>query len=113
MVGYEPLPCPCHVPSRNAAGARSGCSSGSTARTLSRSEVQCPVVTASLEERLRRVLDARTPREGDLPPGRPAAVLIMLFERDDEPWMVFTRRTQHVAHHKGEISFPGGSRDDD
>jgi 8-oxo-dGTP pyrophosphatase MutT (NUDIX family) len=26
--------------------------------------------------------------------------------------MVFTRRTQHVQHHKGEISFPGGARDD-
>jgi len=37
----------------------------------------------------------------------------MLFERDGEPWLVFTKRTQHVAHHKGEISFPGGSRDDD
>jgi len=37
----------------------------------------------------------------------------MLFEREDEPWMVFTKRTQHVAHHKGEISFPGGSRDEE
>jgi 8-oxo-dGTP pyrophosphatase MutT (NUDIX family) len=37
----------------------------------------------------------------------------MLFERDGEPWLVFTRRTQHVQHHKGEISFPGGARDPD
>lgn len=37
----------------------------------------------------------------------------MLFERDGEPWLVFTRRTHHVAHHKGEISFPGGGRDDE
>lgn len=36
----------------------------------------------------------------------------MLFERDGEPWLVFTRRTHQVAHHKGEISFPGGGRDD-
>ncbi len=41
----------------------------------------------------------------------PAAVLILIFERDGEPWMVFTRRTQHVSTHKGEISFPGGARD--
>jgi len=66
-----------------------------------------------LELRLRRALDARPRRTLDLPPGRPAAVLLMLFERDGEPWLVFTKRTQHVAHHKGEISFPGGSRDDD
>jgi len=49
----------------------------------------------------------------DLPPGRPAAVLLMLFERDGEPWLVFTKRTHQVQHHKGEISFPGGARDDD
>jgi 8-oxo-dGTP pyrophosphatase MutT (NUDIX family) len=40
-----------------------------------------------------------------------AAVLIMLFERNDEPWMVFTKRSEAVRHHKGEISFPGGMRD--
>lgn len=69
-------------------------------------------MTTDLEERLRRVLGSRPQRGGDLPPGRAAAVLLMLFERDGEPWLVFTRRTQHVAHHKGEISFPGGGRDD-
>lgn len=37
----------------------------------------------------------------------------MLFEREGEPWLVFTKRTQHVQHHKGEISFPGGARDED
>lgn len=68
--------------------------------------------TSNLEERLRRALRSRPQRSGDLPPGRAAAVLLMLFERDGEPWLVFTRRTQHVAHHKGEISFPGGGRDD-
>jgi len=37
----------------------------------------------------------------------------MLFERGGEPWLVFTRRTHTVAQHKGEISFPGGGRDDE
>lgn len=69
--------------------------------------------TESLEERLRRALDARSHRKGELPPGRPAAVLLMLFERDGEPWLVFTKRTHQVQHHKGEISFPGGARDDE
>jgi 8-oxo-dGTP pyrophosphatase MutT (NUDIX family) len=66
-----------------------------------------------LEQRLRRALDERPGRTMELPPGRPAAVLLMLFERDGEPWLVFTKRTQHVQHHKGEISFPGGARDDE
>jgi 8-oxo-dGTP pyrophosphatase MutT (NUDIX family) len=69
--------------------------------------------SSDLENKLRSALSARTPRTGDLPPGRPAAVLLMLFERDGEPWLVFTRRTHHVAHHKGEISFPGGGRDEE
>ena len=37
----------------------------------------------------------------------------MFFERDGEPWLVFTKRTDSVKHHKGEISFPGGARDDE
>jgi 8-oxo-dGTP pyrophosphatase MutT (NUDIX family) len=65
-----------------------------------------------LETRLRRALDARHRRAHDLPNGREAAVLLMLFERAGEPWLVFTKRTQHVQHHKGEISFPGGARED-
>lgn len=47
----------------------------------------------------------------DFPERRQAAVLILLFERDGEPWVVLTRRTETVATHKGQISFPGGSRD--
>jgi 8-oxo-dGTP pyrophosphatase MutT (NUDIX family) len=71
-----------------------------------------PTDPAPLEERLRRALDARPKHTLDLPDGRDAAVLLMLFERDGEPWLVFTKRTHHVQHHKGEISFPGGARDD-
>ncbi len=41
----------------------------------------------------------------------PAAVLIPVFVRGGEPWLIFTRRSQSVKHHKGEISFPGGARD--
>jgi 8-oxo-dGTP pyrophosphatase MutT (NUDIX family) len=43
--------------------------------------------------------------------GVAAAVLIMLFEKNGEPWVVFTKRSESVRHHKGEISFPGGVRD--
>jgi 8-oxo-dGTP pyrophosphatase MutT (NUDIX family) len=41
----------------------------------------------------------------------PAAVLILLYEKEDEVYLLFTRRTEKVADHKGEISFPGGARD--
>jgi 8-oxo-dGTP pyrophosphatase MutT (NUDIX family) len=47
----------------------------------------------------------------EVPERRQAGVLILLFERDEEPWVVLTERTHTVRMHKGEISFPGGARD--
>lgn len=43
---------------------------------------------------------------------RPAAVLLPLLIRDGEEYLLFTRRTEHLPHHGGEISFPGGARHD-
>ncbi len=42
---------------------------------------------------------------------RRAAVLILLYPKAGEDYVVFMRRTETVAHHKGQISFPGGSQD--
>lgn len=42
---------------------------------------------------------------------RPASVLLPLYKREDELFLLFTRRTEKVEHHKGQISFPGGMRD--
>jgi len=42
---------------------------------------------------------------------RPAAVLIPLFRRVDEWHILYTRRTDSVEHHKGQVSFPGGATD--
>ena len=41
----------------------------------------------------------------------PAAVLILLFEKDDELSIVLTKRTNGVKHHKGQVSFPGGTKE--
>lgn len=43
--------------------------------------------------------------QGDL---RSAAVLVPLFLHQGEPWILLTRRTDHLEKHSGEISFPGG-----
>ena len=43
--------------------------------------------------------------------GVPAAVLIPLSLQSDGLSVVLTRRSQHVAHHKGEMCFPGGVRE--
>jgi len=44
---------------------------------------------------------------------RKAAVLILLYPKDNELHVLLTKRTEDVEHHKGQISFPGGSMDDE
>jgi len=43
----------------------------------------------------------------------PAAVLIALFEKDDEWWFPLIRRTVDGFAHSGQIALPGGRRDGD
>ena len=38
-------------------------------------------------------------------------MLVLLYEHQDEPWVVLTRRAWHLRHHAGEVSFPGGRRE--
>src|SRR2546429_1587695 len=52
------------------------------------------------------------PRGVDHPAAAPAAVLILVCDRNGEPQIIFTERTNHVEHHKGQISFPGGACDE-
>lgn len=44
---------------------------------------------------------------------RPAAVLAPVIRRGDGLTMMFTVRSDRLRSHKGQISFPGGRRDDD
>jgi 8-oxo-dGTP pyrophosphatase MutT (NUDIX family) len=43
---------------------------------------------------------------------RPAAVLILLFDAPGGLEVVLTQRTAHLNDHAGQISFPGGRKDD-
>jgi 8-oxo-dGTP pyrophosphatase MutT (NUDIX family) len=66
------------------------------------------------EETPDRILNAiaeYTPRHVENTDSSPAAVLILVSDRDGEPHVVFTERTTHVEHHKGQICFPGGACD--
>jgi 8-oxo-dGTP pyrophosphatase MutT (NUDIX family) len=60
---------------------------------------------------IKHALESHPRRMVEVPGRRQAGVLILLFERDGEPWVVLTERTHLVSLHKGEISFPGGARD--
>ena len=61
------------------------------------------LVRRRLSERQRRIIDD--------PRMRRAAVLLPLYEERGESYVLFTRRTDAVEHHKGQISLPGGSED--
>jgi len=41
---------------------------------------------------------------------RKAGVLILLYVRDGRLWLLLTRRTERVIHHRGQISLPGGEQ---
>lgn len=53
-----------------------------------------------------------TQPSGSGAPLREAAVLVPLYVREKELWTLFTKRTDQVEHHKGQISFPGGGREE-
>jgi 8-oxo-dGTP pyrophosphatase MutT (NUDIX family) len=60
-------------------------------------------------EQIRSALASR--QRATLPAGPvPAAVLIPLFLKNGSWHILFTKRTDHLQHHRGEISFPGGVR---
>jgi 8-oxo-dGTP pyrophosphatase MutT (NUDIX family) len=42
-------------------------------------------------------------------PAIPSAVLILLYPHKNDIYFILTERTNEVEHHKGQISFPGGS----
>ncbi|MBF8286808.1 MAG: CoA pyrophosphatase [Dehalococcoidia bacterium] len=65
-----------------------------------------------LSERVQQALTDYTPRHLDHPEAASAAVLLLITDRDGEPHVVFTERTNDVEHHKGQMSFPGGAADD-
>lgn len=41
----------------------------------------------------------------------PSAVLVPIFYKQGEYYILFTQRTETVKVHKGQISFPGGARE--
>ncbi|HYK63640.1 MAG TPA: CoA pyrophosphatase [Patescibacteria group bacterium] len=64
-------------------------------------------------ETIRRKLATVTPppREALANKNNAAAVLIPMFERRDELHIVYIRRSDRVASHRGQVAFPGGRVD--
>jgi 8-oxo-dGTP pyrophosphatase MutT (NUDIX family) len=62
-------------------------------------------------DQIRRRLAAYTPRLLDNEGRNRAAVLVPLYFDRGELHVVFTKRTDRVQSHRGEVSFPGGAMD--
>lgn len=62
------------------------------------------LIQQRLATRMRRVIDD--------PQMRRASVLLPLYRDAGETYAIFTRRTDTVEHHKGQISLPGGAEDE-
>ena len=60
---------------------------------------------------LKSVLAHRTKKTVGDPSLTPASVLLLLYPKDGEYCILLNKRSEHVEHHKGEISLPGGARD--
>jgi 8-oxo-dGTP pyrophosphatase MutT (NUDIX family) len=67
------------------------------------------------KENLKALLAGREPKRiaSSTPSYREASVLMPLFNKDEQFWLLFTKRTNSVEYHKGEVSFPGGMVDFD
>lgn len=62
-----------------------------------------------IRQRLAALSLRRLPDDG----GRAAAVLVPLCTQEGAPSILFTKRSDRVGTHKGQVSFPGGMRDAD
>ncbi len=60
---------------------------------------------------IRSIYQDHPRRNITLPGFLPSAVLVPLFEKNHETYLLFIQRSLTVRHHKGQVSFPGGARD--
>jgi len=60
---------------------------------------------------IQQMLQAHPPAELSVPSRRLAGVLAPLYVHEGEYRMVFTKRSDRMLHHRGQISFPGGGHE--
>jgi 8-oxo-dGTP pyrophosphatase MutT (NUDIX family) len=68
-----------------------------------------------LPQAIKEILSARTPKR--IPDEKclykHAGVLVPIYRQGSDYMILFTKRTHKLEHHKGQISFPGGSVDEE
>lgn len=61
---------------------------------------------------IKEALSSREKRSISFPDYRKSAVMMLFMEKDGEPHVLLSLRTDRVSTHKGQVSFPGGSYDE-
>ncbi len=63
----------------------------------------------AMEQRLKQALSRRQ-KQHIIDAGLvPSAVLVPIYRREGQYYILFSKRTERVKEHKGQISFPGGA----
>ena len=73
----------------------------------------CCIIVTTMETSIKEALASlqkKTVHNDNL---TPAAVIVPIFRRCNDYHLLFILRSDHVAHHKGQISFPGGMRSEE
>ena len=65
-----------------------------------------------MKQRLRQALSQRKKRHIIDPDRIAAAVLLPIYYKQGQYYVLFIKRTENVKTHRGEISFPGGTCED-
>jgi 8-oxo-dGTP pyrophosphatase MutT (NUDIX family) len=63
---------------------------------------------SALNQRIREILAQHEKVRLESPGRKPSGVLVPLYVKDGQHYLVLTRRSQLVRYHKGQVSFPGG-----
>jgi len=66
-----------------------------------------------MQQRLKQALSQRQKLHITDASRVPAAVLIPIYSKDGDYHILFTKRTEKVKDHKGQISFPGGAYEEE
>ena len=67
----------------------------------------------TMKQKLRQLLSQSQKRHVVDASRKSAAVLLPIYWKQGEYYLLFTKRTQKVKEHTGEISFPGGAYQED
>ena len=71
------------------------------------------ISSQAMKQKLSQALSRRQKQRIVDPSRSPAAVLIPIYHKEGQYYILFIKRTETVKYHKGQISFPGGAYEKD